>query len=550
MMYKQRLCYLFFYLIALAACQNLPLKPENTETNTEFIILYDNDHHGHFLPNKQGEYGMAARKTLVDRIRRDAGDTPVFYFSAGDINTGTAESRILEAEPDIIGMNHLKVDAMAIGNHELDLPLSSLKRQAKKAQFPMLSANMYAPENGRLYFPSHRFFERGGIKLGVLGLTTPDTRVMVHPNLAKNLGFHDPVATAKTLVPELKQKADIVIALTHLGHYPDGQHGLNAVDDVTLARQVQGIDVIIGGHTQTAVCMLNANERDTDFKAGDSCQPDKQGDAWIVQAEEWGKYLGKLTLKAVFDNKGTFKRVEFVSNRLIPVNLKDKNGAWIGEYIPHDPKMTALFDAYLKKSDALMNKRVSHLVGSLTGDRSVLRHQDSMLAQLVLASQIDQVHADLGIINGGGLRDGIAGGDVTMSDVWRVLPFETDVVVYRDLTGKELKDYLAKIIRVASDSGGYRHFRGVQFRKNSNAIDAVVVTGQTPRQVIDHECYRVVTNSFLALGGDHYPILQNYTTTQTSTANVFAQYLAKHKQIKVADYTPQPFLLSAQSTSK
>ena len=364
MIYKQRLFNAFFGLLCLSGCQAPPHKPKNTEYTTEFIILYENDHHGHFLPNKNGEYGMAARKTLVDRIRKDANGKPIFYFSAGDAHTGPPESNICLGKPDMEGMEKLGVQAMAIGNHELDIPLSALLKQSQETTFPMLSANMYSPQTGQLYFPSHTVLQQGNIKIAVLGLTTPDTEVMVHPSLAKNLAFHDPIATAQKLVPELKKQADIVVALTHLGHYPDGQHGLNAVDDVTLARQVPDIDVIVGGHTQTAVCMLDLNQIDANFKAGDSCKPDKQGNAWIVQAHEWGKYLGELTLKAVFDEKGVFKRVEFVQNRLIPVNLKDKDGHFIGEYIPHDPELTALFDTYLvKRGEAMMNKPVSHLKG-------------------------------------------------------------------------------------------------------------------------------------------------------------------------------------------
>lgn len=543
MIHVLRILLLTLFLTALPSCEKLSVtSTSQQEYATEFIILYDNDHHGHFLPNQDGEYGMAARKTLVDQIRNAAGDTPVFYFSGGDINTGTPESRLLEAEPDIMGMNLLKVDAMAIGNHELDLPLTTLQKQSRQAQFLMLSANMYNKKDGQLHFPGHMFLERGPIKLGILGLTTPDTQKMVHPSVVENIGFHDPVATAQKLVPELKKQADIVVALTHLGHFPDGKHGLNAVDDVTLARQVPGINVIVGGHTQTAVCMLNTNHINDNFKAGDSCQPDKQGDAWIVQAQEWGKYLGELRLKAIYNGKGDFQRLELVSNRLIPINMKDANGKLIGEPIAQDPEMDALFAPYIKKSNALMNKRVAQLNGSLNGDRRVIRNQGSTLAQLVIQSQIEQVNADLGIVNGGGLRDGIAGGEVTMRDVWRVLPFDNEVV-YIDLTGKELKDYLAKVTDVSGFSGGYPHFRGVSFRKNGSQVEDVVVTGQTRRAVVDGERYRLVLNSFLVMGGDRYPELAEHNTTQTNAADVFANYLIKNKAIDIVDYQPQQFLI-------
>ncbi len=510
---------------------------KSAEYATELVILYDNDHHGHFLANERGEYGMAARKTLVDRLRKEAKGRPVLYLSGGDINTGTAVSNRAGGIPDIKGMNLLGVDAMAIGNHELDPPLPTLKKQSQLANFPMLSANMYNKLSGQLLFPSHVFLDKGGIKFAVFGLTTPDTLKMVHPANVREIGFKDPIAVAKELVPSLKKQADIVIGLTHLGHFPDGKHGLNASDDVTLARQVPGIDVIVGGHTQTAVCMLDDNQLDDNFKAGDSCRPDQQGSTLIVQAKEWGKYLGELTLRAVFDQENRFKRVEFVSNRLIPVNLRGDDGQFIGEYIPEDPQMLTLFQPYIEEMQGIMKKPLTQLDGTLNGERDFIRYQVATLPQLVIQSQIDRVKADLGILNAGGIRDSIVGSYVTMHDVWNALPFDNDVG-YLDLTGKELKQYLQEVLNVASFSGAFPHFRGVTIIKEANEIKDIVVYGQQKRKVVEHETYRVALNSFIGIGGDNYPVPKAFQTTENKMADVFASYLENFPMIRVKDYQP------------
>lgn len=98
-----------------------------------FSILHTNDHHGHFWANAQGEYGLAAQKTLMDQQRYDvqAKGGGALILSAGDVNTGVPESDVLNAEPDIRGMNLIGYDAMALGNHEFDKPLSVLQKQQK-----------------------------------------------------------------------------------------------------------------------------------------------------------------------------------------------------------------------------------------------------------------------------------------------------------------------------------------------------------------------------------------------------------------------------------
>jgi 5'-nucleotidase/UDP-sugar diphosphatase len=111
----------------------------------KITILHTNDHHGHFWRNDYGEYGLAAQKTLVDGIRKEvaAEGGSVLLLSGGDINTGVPESDLQDAEPDFRGMNLIGYDAMAVGNHEFDNPLSVLRQQEKWSKFPFLSANIY-----------------------------------------------------------------------------------------------------------------------------------------------------------------------------------------------------------------------------------------------------------------------------------------------------------------------------------------------------------------------------------------------------------------------
>lgn len=544
----------------LCCCSLIPQPSQTTHTQTQpsvhiytqktnqpLILLFDNDHHGHILENHQGEYGLAARKTLVDRRRAKAlsEDIPTLYLSGGDVNTGPAFSTALKAKPDFDAMNLLGVDAMVLGNHEFDNPLPVLLEQRAWANFPFLSANIFDKKTGERIFQSHAFFEKAGLKIAVFGLTTMDTLHMVKPGHLQGVEFRDPIAIAKTLVPELKKQADIVIALTHLGHFPDENHGINSPGDVTLARQVSDIDIIVGGHTQTAVCMLGNNQINADFQAGDPCMPDVQNDTIIVQANEWGKYLGELHVNF---NRETGK-VSLLQNQLIPINMqRTDNGKTRlgGDSIPNDPQMQALLDQYAQEVNQLMNQPLATLDANLSGDRDILRNQQSPLGQIFVESLIQATQADVGIFNGGGLREGLQKGTITFKDIFTIHPFGNELS-YVDLTGEELTRYMEVLATQQFLTGGFPHLRGVEFALNNGKISHLKVLGQKPREVKPKETYRLVFNDFLAGGGDAYPYLlghPKYVQTTTTCIDVVKDYLKSVKQIKVADYTPHRHLRS------
>ena len=244
---------------ALAGCASLtPSVPERDKTYA-ITILHTNDHHGRFWKNRDGEYGMAARKTVVDQIRQEvkAAGGYSLLLDGGDVNTGVPESDLQDAVPDFRGMNLLGYDAMAVGNHEFDKPPVVLQMQRDLASFPMLSANIY--KDGSRMFAPYKVFNLGGVRVGVMGLTTEDTQKMVHPDNVRGVTFANVQTETAKVLPELRQKADVVIAATHMGHYEDGKHGVQAAGDVELARAVKGLDMIVGGHSQNPVCMKAEN---------------------------------------------------------------------------------------------------------------------------------------------------------------------------------------------------------------------------------------------------------------------------------------------------
>lgn len=179
---------------ALSGCATQPQHQWQQDITYNITVLHTNDHHGRFWQNSYGEYGMAARKTLVDQIRAEvaASGGQVLLFSGGDINTGVPESDLQDAEPDFKGMSLIGYDAMALGNHEFDNPLSVLEKQREWANFPMLSANIYDKATGKRLFKPYELFDVKGVKIAVIGLTTEDTAKSATLNISAALNSEIP----------------------------------------------------------------------------------------------------------------------------------------------------------------------------------------------------------------------------------------------------------------------------------------------------------------------------------------------------------------------
>ena len=206
-----------------------------------FTILHNNDIHGHFWASDKGEYGFAAQKTLVDRIKKEVETKggSVILLNAGDINTGVPESDMQNARPDIEAMNEIGYEAMTLGNHEFDNPLQLLDMQEKWAKFPFLSANVYNSKTGKPLVKPYILLNKNGLKVAIVGLTTEDTAKLGNPEYMGLVRFDDPTVTARKVLAELQktEKPDVKIALTHMGYYYDANFGSNAPGDVSMARK-------------------------------------------------------------------------------------------------------------------------------------------------------------------------------------------------------------------------------------------------------------------------------------------------------------------------
>ena len=516
--------------VLLAGCATPPPRAP-----LKLTILHTNDHHGRFWTNADGEYGLAARKTLIDSLRAEvaAAGGQSLLLDGGDVNTGVPESDLQDAEPDFKGMNQLGYDAMAVGNHEFDKPPAVLAKQRGWAQFPMLAANIY--QDGRRMFEPYRIFERGGYKIAVLGLTTDDTNKMVLPENLKGIEIRRPIPEAAALVPVLRGQADMVIAATHMGHYPDGKRGVNAPGDVEMARAVAGLDLVVGGHSQNPVCMLAENQRNNAYVPGMPCAPDRQNGAWIVQAHEWGKYVGRADF--LIDGG----KVQLLSYQLIPVNLKQRGADGkktpYTETIAEDAGLKAFLQPFQSAGQARLNVPVGAADGVLDGDRERVRRQPTNLGTMIARAMLERTGADLALINSGGVRDSLPAGQISYRDVLKVQPFANTVAVVT-LTGAELLDYLRAAAKMTPGSGAFPQTAGVQMRIEGTALVEARIAG---RPIDAAQRYRLAITNFTATGGDGYPKLNThpgYLDSGFNDADVLRAYIASRSPLKTADYEP------------
>ena len=541
-------------LAALAGCNNsdddkVPTTcAEAGSACKTFTVLHTNDNHGRFWENSDGEYGLAAQKTLVDQIRAEVSKngSQTLLLSGGDINTGVPESDLQDAIPDFTGMNKIGYDAMAVGNHEFDNPLSVLDMQRRLAEFPMLAANIYRKnaegKPGERYFDAYKVFDINGLKVAVIGLTTEDTAKIGNPEYISDLTFTDPKVEVAKVIKEIKdaKAADIIFATTHMGHYADGKNGSNAPGDVAMARALKegDLQVVIGGHSQNPVCMEPGtdNKAYAAFKPGDACAPDKQNGTWIMQAHEWGKYVGRADFE-YFNGE-----LHLASYKLVPVNMRKlddagkKTADLAGTKIEPDSELKELLSYYQEKGQAKLDEVIATTDALLDGERANVRNKQTNLGRMLAMAQSAKVTADFGVMNSGGVRASIKPGNISYRDVLTVQPFG-NMVTLNEMTGTEVAAYLGAVGSLQVGSGGYAQITGVKM-----TIDCVAKTANISdiggKDFSPTATYKFTVPSFNAAGGDGYPKLTSPIQTGFVDADLLYSFLKEKQVIKAADYNP------------
>ncbi|WP_027480499.1 bifunctional metallophosphatase/5'-nucleotidase [Deinococcus pimensis] len=466
-------------------------------------IIHNNDLHAHIDPVTVGrnQYGGYARvATLIRQYR--ASDVNPLVLSGGDTFQGTLYFNVYEGLADVLFMNYAGYRAMAAGNHEFDLGPRALAEFARAARFPVLAANLDVsaePLLRDLVRPS-TVLTVDGEKIGLVGAVTPDLPIVSSPG--PNVRILDLTRSLTAAVEGLrKQGVDKIILLSHLG-FPLEQQ---------VARDVPGLDVIVGGHSHT----LLGDFPDADFPKSEGPYPtvvqNGADRTLIVSAWEWGKVLGRLRVD--FDADG---RVTAWEGRPVAVT----------EGVPEDPTVKAMTETLAVPLAALRAQVVGNTALGLDGARENVRKRETPMANVIADATLagaKQAGAVLALVNGGGVRASIDPGPITYAEAIAVQPFGNTLDVL-DLRGTELRAALEHGVAAWSDGKGqFLHVsRGTRYtfdptKPAGQRVTDVTVDG---RPLDPDATYRVALNNFIANGGDGFDVLKNARGTRVPTGTL------------------------------
>lgn len=538
----------------------------------EMTIVHVNDTHSHLEASsdklkfdeaktyvKLG--GWDRLKTKVDALRAEKKNVALLH--AGDAVQGTLYFTKYKGRPEMEFMNLLKFDAMVLGNHEFDKGPQVLAEFLGYAKFPLLSANANTGKVKMLkkQVKPYTILEYNGEKVGVIGLTIKETEVISSPGVVT---FENEIKTARKYVGELQAKGiNKIIALTHMGYD----------NDLALAAAVPGLDLVVGGHSHT---LLNdADALAALGKRGSGPYPTavKGADGnsvYVVSSWEWAKAAGVLDVE--FDGKGrvtscngqnvfllsdTFRRknaekkkveIEGADRRKVMESIK---ASAIAEVVAPDEAALKLLAPYKEGVKAMEAEVIGEAADSLPHIRVPGVHgsgesmpKGSAIAPLVCQAMLWKANSlglkgDIALQNAGGVRIDVPQGDITVGTAYTLLPFGNTLFAL-DLDGATVKRTLET---GATRSGGaFAYVAGARYAVDMNRPEGDRVTmieverNGTWMPLKDTDTYRVITNAYIAGGGDGYEVLQKASGYRYDTgfvdAQVFMDYVRMVKILK------------------
>lgn len=482
---------------------------DDTEKNYTLSLMHTNDTHAN-LDN------IAKVVTAVKEVRAEKPNAQL--VSAGDVFSGTLYFNEFQGQADLKFMNLMGYDVMTFGNHEFDLGSSAEGHKAladfiKGAKFPFVSTNVdfskdknlkglfsdrisSDPKKGKIY--NGMVKEIDGEKVGFFGLTTSETQDISSPG---DVTFEDYLEEAEKAVKAFEgMGVNKIVAVTHIGY--DDKPAMD--NDQELAKHVDGIDVIVGGHSHTELKEPVVIKEDENGVEKDPTV--------IVQAYQYHQYLG--TLDVDFDENG---KIIGQAGQLIS----------IGDQV-EDKKAAKMLEKYSSKIEELKNEptgatAVQALENPRTnGDNSKpsVRKNETPLGNVITDGMLEKAKAYnpsviMALQNGGGIRAAIDQGEITTGEVITVLPFGNTLATM-ELTGAEIKEaFEISFSKYPAENGGFLHVSGakVEYDSSKAAGNRVVSISYQNEDgsfspIQDDVIYTIATNAFTAKGGDGYTVLE------------------------------------------
>jgi 5'-nucleotidase / UDP-sugar diphosphatase len=452
-------------------------------------LLHTNDVHARILDSAtEVGYGRIASAYKAAK----AWNPNTFLVDAGDTLHGLPIANIDKGASVVKLMNELGYFAMAPGNHDFNYGYERLVALEKAANFDVLAANIY--KDGQRLFKPYIIQDVQGVRVAFFGLATPETVYKADPKNTEGLTFTDPVVESRELIMNLAGKYDVLVLISHLG--VDGSSEVTSYD---VARAIPEIDVIIDGHSHTPLADL---------------QRDNPTSTLIVSTGAYGVGLGEVKLTVGKDRKVIAK-----SARTITVaNSPD---------LASDPKVLGMMTSLSKSQDAVLSQVVAHSAVALDGVRNNVRTKQTNLGTLIANGMLYETGADIALMNGGGIRDSIPAGDITLKQIYTVMPFG-NIIQTGKLKGSELKAVLENGVgKLPDPDGRFPHLAGMTYtmdvsRPAGSRITGILVGG---KPVDPDKEYVFTTLNFEFSGGDDYRMLIGKASADfSSDAETFIKY--------------------------
>ena len=457
--------------------------------------------------NAEGKcFGGSARlQSAIDAARAQA--TNSILVDGGDQFQGTLFYTYYKGAVAAEMMNNMGYDAMTVGNHEFDDGPEVLRGFMDAVNFPVLMSNADVSGEPLLAgaLEKSKVIMKGGEPIGLIGLTPEDTDELASPG--PNVSFSEPIAAVQAEV-DLLTAAGVnkIIVLSHSGYNTD----------LAVAEGTTGVDVIVGGHSNTL--LSNVNDR------ASGPYPTMVGDTAVVQAYAYGKYLGHLNV--VFDDEGV---IASASGEPI---LMDR-------FVAEDDATVARIAELAVPLDEVRNRVVAATAEPIDGERGSCRAVECAMGNIIADAMLDRVKdqgIQIAIQNGGGIRASIDAGDVTMGEVLTVLPFQNTLSTFQ-VSGATIVEALENGVSQHEDGAGrFPQVAGMKYtfdvgqEPGSRVSDVMVMEGDAYVPIDAGKVYGVVSNNYVRNGGDGYKMFvgaANAYDFGPDLADVTAEYMAK-----------------------
>lgn len=447
---------------------------EAADGTGELVIFHTNDTHARILPtdDKGATIGFSKIVALVKAAKLENPDT--LWLDAGDTLHGLPQINISRGENMVLLLNEAGVDALAPGNHDFDYGAERLLELSKELKPAVLSANTVWRGTNKMFLKQYKIFRLPNkITVGVFGLTTPETLVKSKFTDIRAVDFLNPFDQARKMVEKLRGKCDVLIALTHLG--------LDETSDFTselLAKEVSGIDLIVDGHSHTLL--------ENGLTVGNTL---------IVQTGEYGHNLGKVS-------------VDLLNHKIISKSARILTKSEFEEADAETEKILAEIET---RSEKIFGEVIACSNKNLSGNRILVRRDETELGNLAADSIKWRTGADIGVINGGNLRAGLPKDKVTRRNVLEIFPFG-NVVQLAEIKGSAIREMLElSVSKYPYPSAGFLSVSGLTFTCDAaqpvgQRVSDILVNGQS---LDENKIYTLGTDDFLLSGGDDFTMLKN-----------------------------------------